>query len=62
LVFGAAASYALNLIHNPLPSLTSRFVAMIGMGWFGALIASAVMCVVAEAVENPGLTAVEGGP
>lgn len=50
LVFGGAASYAIYLIHNPLLSLTSRLFAMIGVGWVGALIASAGMCVVAGAV------------
>jgi exopolysaccharide production protein ExoZ len=50
LVFGGAASYAIYLIHNPLLSLTSRLFAMIGLGWVGALIASAVICVIAGAV------------
>ncbi len=50
LVFGGAASYAIYLIHNPLLSLTSRLFEMIGVGWVGALIASAVICVVAGAV------------
>ncbi len=47
LVFGGAASYAIYLIHNPLLSLTSRVFVFIGVGWVGALIASAVICVLA---------------
>ena len=47
LVFGGAASYAIYLIHNPLLSLTSRLFALIGVGWVGALVASAVICVLA---------------
>lgn len=50
LVFGGAASYAIYLIHNPLLSLTSRLFAMVGLAWFGALIASAVICVLAGVV------------
>lgn len=50
LVFGGAASYAIYLIHNPLLSLTSRVFALIGVGWVGALIASAIICVLAGAV------------
>ena len=50
LVFGGGASYAIYLIHSPLLSLTSRFFAMIGVGWVGALIASAVICVLMGAI------------
>lgn len=47
LVFGGAASYAIYLTHNPLLSLLSRIFAASGMGWFGALLASAILCTLA---------------
>jgi len=42
LVFGGAISYAIYLVHNPLLSLTSRACDAMGIGWFAALILSAL--------------------
>lgn len=50
LVFGGAASYAIYLVHNPLLSLLSRFMAHMDMGWQSALFLSCVLSALFGAV------------